>query len=210
MGTFDEAAPLWQSEKNVRNRLHLRAFATTNASIRLLALLAFGLLGAAGAHALVFGNGHQIGGGLHGQLIDVLFGASAFAALIVAAKSLCGGRLCADGGALAATLRTALPSLRATIFSAGAWFAAIESCERAHGMPLLAIALAIVAVCALLVGGSRLAVHALRAARLLLVASLDTQGSPTPSPRRPVPQRQRARSVALRRHLFSGPPPVTA
>lgn len=176
----------------------------------MLALLAFGLLGAVGAHALVFGNGHQIGGGLHGQLIDILFGASAFAALVVAAKSLCGGRFCADGGAIAAALRSALPSLRATIVSAGGWFVAIESCERAHGMPILPIVLAIVLVCALLVGVARIAVHALRAARLLLVASLGTRGSLAPSPCRLAPRRIHARSVALRRHLFSRPPPVTA
>ncbi|NNM99705.1 MAG: hypothetical protein HKL91_07900 [Candidatus Eremiobacteraeota bacterium] len=110
---------------------------------------------------------------------------------------------------MAAALRSAIPSVRATILSAAGWFAAIESCERAHGMPMAAIAMAIVFVCVLLVGGARIAVHALRAARLLLAASLSSQGSPTPAPRRPAPPRLRARSVALRRHLFSRPPPVT-
>ncbi|MDH2910361.1 MAG: hypothetical protein PXZ07_09685 [Candidatus Eremiobacteraeota bacterium] len=173
-------------------------------------MLAFGLLGAVGAHALVFGHGHQLGGTLHGELIDLLFAAAAFAALVVVAKALCGDRHCADGTAIAAALRSALPSIPATVLTAGSWFAAIESCERAHAMPMLAIALAIVAVCAVLIGGARLGVRALRAARLFFLGILSTHASPTARPRRRAPQRLRARSVALRRHLFSRPPPVTA
>ena len=176
----------------------------------MLALLAFGLLAAVGAHALVFGNGHQIGGGLHGQLVDLLFGAAAFTALAVLANALCGTRLCVDGGAMATALRSAIPSLRATILAAASWFALIESCERAHAMPILAIVPAIVAVCALLIGGTHVAVRALRAARLLIVGLFAAHAAPTLRPRRRAPQRLRARSLALRRHLFSRPPPVTA
>ena len=178
--------------------------------MRMLALVAFGLLGAVGAHALVFGSGHQIGGSLHGELIDLLFGAAGVTALVVLAKSLCGGRLCADGSALATSLGSTLPSLRATILTAGGWFAAIESCERAHAMPIFAIVPALVAVCVLLLGGATLAVRALRAARLLFSALRPTQLSCTPHARRRSIPRLHARSVALRRHLFSRPPPVTA
>ena len=178
--------------------------------MRMLALVAFGLLGAVGAHTLVFGSGHQIGGSLHGELIDLLFGAAGVTALVVLAKSLCGGRLCADGSALAASLGSTLPSLRATILTAGGWFAAIESCERAHAMPIFAIVPALVAVCMLLLGGASLAVRALRAARLLFSALRPTQLSCTPHARRRSIPRLHARSVALRRHLFSRPPPVTA
>uniref|UniRef100_E6Q5N1 Uncharacterized protein n=1 Tax=mine drainage metagenome TaxID=410659 RepID=E6Q5N1_9ZZZZ len=181
-----------------------------NAGSSLLALLAFGLLGAVGAHALVFGHGHQLGGSLHGQLIDLLFAAAAFAALVVVAKALCGDRHCADGSAIAASLRSVLPSIPATVLTAGAWFGVIESCERTHAMPILTILGAIVAVCAVLIGGARLAVRALRAARLFFLGILSTHASPTQRPRRRAPQRLRARSVALRRHLFSRPPPVPA
>lgn len=173
-------------------------------------MFAFGLLGAVGAHAVVFGGGHRLGGALHGHLIDLLFAAAGFSALIVVTKALCGDRHCADGSAIATSLRSVLPSIPATVLTAGAWFGAIESCERAHAMPMLAIALAIIAVCAVLIGGARLAVRALRAARLLFVGLISTQNPPTARPRRRAPQRLRARSVALRRHLFSRPPPVTA
>jgi len=173
-------------------------------------MFAFGLLGAVGAHTVVFGGGHQLGGTLHGELIDLLFAAAAFAALIVISKALCGDRHCADGSAIAASLRSVLPSIPATILTAGSWFAAIESCERTHAMPILTILGAIVAVCAVLVGVARLAVRALRAARLLFIGVISTQNPPTARLCRRASQPPRARSVALRRHLFSRPPPVTA
>ncbi len=194
----------------MRSDAHFRTTTSTSVSIRMLALAAFGLLGAVGAHALVFGNGHRLGGNLHGQLVDMLFGAAALTALLVFAKSLSGGRLCADGSALAAALSSSLPSLRATILTSCGWFAAIESCERAHAMPILAIIPAVLAVCAVLLGGAHLAVRALRAARLLF-ASLDPSAlSVAPHVCRRIPSRLHARSIAQRRHLFSRPPPVTA
>ncbi len=194
----------------MRSEDRFRTATSTSVGIRVLALAAFGLLGAVGAHALVFGNGHRLGGTLHGQLLELLFGAAALTALVVFAKSLSGGRLCADGGALATALSSALPSLRATIITSCGWFAAIESCERAHAMPILAIVPAIVAVCALLTGSAHLAVRALRAARLFFASLQPTALSSTPHVRRRIQPRLHARSIAQRRHLFSRPPPVTA
>ena len=185
--------------------------AATLAGTRVLALLSFGLLGAVGAHALVFGRAHVIGGAQNSHLVGAFYLAGLVVALAILARGLLCNRACAaDGATLATALRATLPSLRATILTAAAWFATIEASESAHAIPYLAIVLTIPLLCAALLAGAQLIAALLGAARLALASLQPHLRSRTVFWRVRDHGAPRAPQRAHVRYLFSRPPPLLA
>jgi hypothetical protein len=153
------------------------------------------------AHALVFGGEHAAGGA---------FSSAALAAgalglvLVIALHSRC----LVQGSVLAARLRDRLPSFIGLAATGTIWFGALELCENAHSLPLLAIAAALFAACVLV----RTAVCAV--ARSIADIAIVLTGH-THVPARAESRIQAlhnqpvaARSFAHVRRLFSRPPPA--
>jgi len=154
-----------------------------------------GLPAALLAHAAVFGSEHTLGGSAHGWFVQ---GAGVFAFL---------GTLLLAIGAVGKR-RDFVPHLAAIVLGASAWFAGIELCEQAHGVPFLLAAAAI--------AGASWIVRAILVAFAqtvaVVVGALDISFvSPRPPLRlRVLPAVPSTLAAAERLRLFSRPPPAFA
>ncbi len=169
-----------------------------NAATALLLGLPVALL----AHALVFGQSHAVGGAMHGAALS----GCAFALAVAVALS---SRDAAQGSILASRLRACAPRVPLMLFSGAAWFAALESCERAHGIPLAAVAVAMVAASLLIRLAISLLARSLAAVALALLAHgehLHSLERACLLPRHRSPHA--LKSFPHTRRLYSRPPPI--
>ncbi len=168
---------------------------------RFAAALLLGLPLALIAHAFVFGSEHAVGGTLH-------YAALAAGAFALALGIGLASRQATQGSILAARLRSQTPNFGVLSIAGSAWFAALESCERPHGIPILAVALALLAACALV----RLTLALIARSLSAVVIALRVTSRRCALAFEYVRMRQRParvfRSLAHTRRLFSRPPPV--
>jgi hypothetical protein len=171
--------------------------------------LALGIPTAILAHAVLFQDGHQVGGSLHESLLGAAVAASAGFVVFFAALALAGAKVAAaTGSLLSARLSAWLPGAWLLAASALGWYTAIE-CSETDGhapAPFFALAIALVA-CALGVRwAARVVLDAI--ATITLVARVRPfAGRPRSfAPRRPQPVLAGTGRIAAY-HRFARPPP---
>ncbi|MEO6913995.1 MAG: hypothetical protein ABI182_08265 [Candidatus Baltobacteraceae bacterium] len=168
--------------------------------------LALGLPVALLAHVLAFGGDHSLGGAYHQALaVGAVLAAAALAMLLVG-LACSSARATQTGSVLAARVATLLPGDLPLAAGATGWFIFIESLEPHHrALPVLA-AVALVAA-AMLVGTIARALTRMLAEITIAILDLDF------SPRIPAyalciaERTPRALNPAIRRRLYSRPPP---
>ena len=159
--------------------------------LRVAAFTLLGLPAALLAHAVVFGGEHTVGGPAHAIVLD-LGAVSAFLAALCLA--ICAVRR-----------RRAVPHFVSLLAGSAVWFAAIELCERPHGIPLFAVALA------LLLGSWLVRTVLLAFAQTILAVAAIVSAirlAPQPVYARVISAPPRMRAAAHRLRLFSRPPPL--
>jgi hypothetical protein len=169
--------------------------------------IALGLLASLFTHAVLFGNGHSVGGTLHEVLLQGV--AATAVALVVAWVALAwSGRHAADGSVLGARLSARLPAWPWVAACAAAWYLIIEHAEAPHAGPGLALALAVLtAVAAIVCSFARALV---RSIALVVVAISASQFRPRiVTVRRPYRRVIRPSAPALRRR-YARPPPIAS
>ncbi|HTU70139.1 MAG TPA: hypothetical protein VMF11_07430 [Candidatus Baltobacteraceae bacterium] len=170
-------------------------------------LAVLGLLASLLAHAMSYGESHQVGGGYH-QAVELLALTGAGVLAVLAGSLACvGARRYATGSVLAARLRTLVPPLPLLAAAATIWFALIESVEPPHpyDAPILLIALSLAAAAA--------AISFLFGWLLRAIAEFAFAIASRPFVRRPVCYRRRfahrssARRAVFVYRRFARPPP---
>jgi hypothetical protein len=169
--------------------------------------IALGLLASLFTHAVLFGNGHSVGGTLHEVVVQ---GAAATASALVLAwlAVAWNGRRAADGSVLAARLLARLPGWPLVAVCAAGWYALIEHAESAHSDPGTAITvLALGAVAALVWAFAKWLVRSIAFAVIAIAAAAFE-----PRPVivcRPIRRIIRPIAPALRRR-HARPPPIAS
>jgi hypothetical protein len=169
--------------------------------------IALGLLASLFTHAVLFGNGHSVGGTLHEVLLQGV--AATAVALVVAWVALAwSGRHIADGSVLGARLSARLPAWPSVAVCAAAWYGLIEHAEASHAGPSAAIAIAALIIVAAVVCLSAEAL--VRSIALAVVAIAASQFFPRIVPVcRPSRRVIRPSAPALRRR-YARPPPIAS
>ena len=170
--------------------------------------LALGLLASIGAHAVIFGDEHVMGGAFHGLLVQIALVAGG--GLLAFFSALAWGQAsAADGSIVAARLRERLPGVVPVLFCAALWYAGAESLEPRHEAASPAAMLLVLAALSWLV---------LRLAGLvagILAGAIFAAARARFAARAPVWARRARPQVAsqrtrLARRLFARPPPIAA
>jgi hypothetical protein len=169
--------------------------------------LGLGLLASLFTHAVLFGNGHAVGGALHEALIQGAVAVASALALAWGALAWDARRL-ADGTVLGARLTSHLPGWPAVAGCAAGWYFLIEHSEAPHAGAGLGIVLAALVACAALI--CKVAQFLVRSIAAVVVAIARTRFSPRavfapPAYRRVV----RPATPALRRR-YARPPPIAS
>ncbi len=106
--------------------------------------LALGLLASLGAHALLYGGEHAMGGGYHFLLVQVAIAGALSLVIGLSALAWSAAGFIPNGSVLAARLNDRLPGLAAVAAATALWFAIAEAIEPHHaGAAPLAILLAL-------------------------------------------------------------------
>jgi hypothetical protein len=165
-----------------------------------------GLLASLVAHAVLYGDGHEMGGTYHSLLMQLASGGLIAFAACMGALMWCEAGRAADGSILAARLRERLPGL-SVLPAAALWYVTAEAIEPHHaGAPAVGSLTAIV-LASLLV--ARLA----RALVSVLAQTVFAVSRASFSPRAPAWRRRPSASPLSRRPLlarrrFARPPPI--
>lgn len=172
--------------------------------------LALGLLASLGAHAALYGGGHEMGGAYHEAILTAALAAAGGFVVAFGALAWTGARHSADGSVLAARLLRRLPGLAPVIVATALCYAAGERLEPQHAAaslwPLVA---AIIAAAWLVLGFSRAAIKTLATA----VISFSSPGYAARTPiwlRRAAPVFAVAPAPSLRRRYARPPPNANA
>jgi hypothetical protein len=169
--------------------------------------IALGLLASLFTHALLFGNGHVVGGSLHELLLQGAVAAASALALAWIALAW-DARHVADGSVLGARLAGRLPGWPAVAACAAGWYALIEHAEAPHVGVALGLALAALLVAAAVI--CYLARALVRSIAAVIVTIAHTPFAPRIVFARPSRRRIfRPASPALRRR-FARPPPIAS
>ena len=161
-----------------------------------------GLPTALAAHALVFGGEHSVGGAFQSS---VLAGGLLGLLLVLALHS----KQLVQGSIAAHRLRGCIPGFLPLAVSASAWFAALEACESAHALPVIAIVAALFAACAIVRLAVKSAARCVAAITFaLLVSSTRLRIAPDSAARFRFAAPQPVRLLAHSERLFSRPPPA--
>jgi len=168
--------------------------------------LALGLLASLIVHAVIYGQGHAMGGAYNEVLRPMALAAvGGFAVVIGALAWLAAGR-CSDGSVLATRLGAAVPSLGLLSVSAYGWFALAEVVEGNHPVtPFIAAPAISIVVAWLLLFILRAALRLLAAIVVAIFANAFASRTPVWSMRfAPTP----VVSTSLHRaRRFARPPP---
>jgi hypothetical protein len=181
---------------------------TTRVPVRKMpGAIALGLLASLFTHAVLFGNGHSVGGTLHEVLLQGV--AATAVALVVAWVALAwSGRHVADGSVLGARLSARLPGWPSVATCAAAWYALIEHAEASHAGPGAAMAIAALIAAAAIV--CLFAKALVRSIALAIVAVATSRFCPRIVPVcRPSRRIIRPSAPALRRR-YARPPPIAS
>jgi hypothetical protein len=169
--------------------------------------LALGLLASLGAHTVLYGGGHEMGGAYHEEFITMALAALGGFLVAFGALAWTGSRHAADGSVLAARLLRRLPGIAPVLVATALCFAAGERLEPQHAsVSAWALVAAIVASAWLLVFLARGAIKALAQA----VVIFSTPGYAQRKPiwlRRAAPVFAVATAPSLRRR-YARPPPA--
>jgi len=171
--------------------------------------LALGLLASLGAHAVLYGGEHAMGGGYHGLLVQVAIAGALGLVVGLSALAWSAAGVIPDGTVLAARLRDRLPDFIALGAASAVWFGIAEAIEPHHaGAAPLATLLAL-AVAAWIVRQIAIFAVALLASVVFAVARFAFSTRTPGWARRP-------RTPALRRVFFGArrrfarPPPIVS
>lgn len=171
--------------------------------------LVLGLLASLIAHAALFQGDHAMGGPYAGALSEIALAGCAGLLAFLGALACLGSKNAADGSIVTHRLRAYLPSLPATIATAGCWYLFGESLEPAHAaLP------ALVAVLALALAAWIVSLLARALIAFLVEVAFAIDRSPFAS-RTPVWARRAVvvplvRQTPLRRRRFARPPPISS
>jgi hypothetical protein len=169
--------------------------------------LGLGLLAALFTHAVLFGNGHSVGGAFHEAVVQGAIAAASALALAWGALAWDARRL-ADGTVLGARLTSHLPGWPAVAACAAAWYFLIEHTEAPHAGAGLGIALAAVVIFAAAI--CKVAQFLVRSIAAVVVAIVRTRFFPRAVFARPAYRRiVRPAAPALRRR-YARPPPIAS
>ncbi|HEX8806183.1 MAG TPA: hypothetical protein VF741_04500 [Candidatus Aquilonibacter sp.] len=175
---------------------------------QLLPVASLGLLAALLAHTASYGGSHVVGGSHHAALeLLALAGVGGFIAVCAALAWLGAGRQ-SEGSVLAAAMRPLVPSFGSLLIGATSWFVAIESMEPAHlvHVPLLVIALALIAAAAMISFAATWFVRAIAAIAIAIASTTFARRLTTYSRR--FEQRSSARRTDFVYRRFARPPPA--
>jgi hypothetical protein len=169
--------------------------------------IALGFLASLFTHAVLFGNGHSVGGTLHEV---VLQGAAATAAALVFAwvALAWNGRRTADGSILAARLMAGLPAWPGIAVCATGWYAIIEHAEAAHADPSIGLVIAALVAAAAVI--SSFAKALARSIALVVVAVFAAAFRPRTIAVRRVARRVVRPSTPALRRRYARPPPIAS
>ncbi|MGA8797376.1 MAG: hypothetical protein WB526_09995 [Candidatus Cybelea sp.] len=174
---------------------------------RLPGALTLGLLAAFASHALVYGNGHVMGGAYADALRSLAAAAvTALAAFWTAIAWVSRGRV-SNGSILACSMASVMPSVFSVIVAASGWFYFVESVESGHSAPPSALI-----VGALVIAGGAVTFLSRAVLRALakIVFAMKSGGFKRRSPWTPVADTSVSlEPVARTWRLFSRPPPMT-
>jgi hypothetical protein len=169
--------------------------------------LGLGLLASLFTHAVLFGNGHSVGGALHEALIQGAIAVASALALAWGALAWDARRL-ADGSVLGARLTSHLPGWPAVAACATGWYFLIEHTEAPHAGAAFGIALAALVACAALI--CKVAQVIVRSIAAVVVAIARTRFSPRPVFARPANRRIVRPSAPALRRRYARPPPIAS
>ena len=95
------------------------------------------------AHTMVFGDAHVAGGAFHLAVTGTSLVLAGVVALLATGFAIIGGDVARDGSAAAAWAFARLAPTSWIAAASAGWFAAVESLERPHAIPLAATALSL-------------------------------------------------------------------
>ena len=174
---------------------------------RLPGALTLGLLAAFASHALVYGNGHVMGGA-YGDALRSLAAAAvtALAAFWTAIAWVSRGRV-SNGSILASLMASVMPSVFSVIVAASGWFYLVESVESGHSAPPSAL---IVGALVIAGGAVTLLSRAVLRALAKIVFAMNSGGFRRRSPAwtHAADTSVSLEPVAHTWRLFSRPPPM--
>jgi hypothetical protein len=172
--------------------------------------VALGLLASLGAHTVLYGGSHEMGGAYHEEIVTMALAAIGGFLLAFGALAWTGARHSADGSVLAARLLQRLPGLVPVLIATALCYGAGERLEPQHAAAsLLPLVAAIVAAAWLFLTAARGAIKTLAQA----VVIFSTPGYAVRKPiwlRRAVPVFAVAPAPSLRRRYARPPPPANA
>jgi hypothetical protein len=162
-----------------------------------------------GAHAALYGGGHEMGGSYHALLLQAALGGSVALLAFFGSLAAGGAAHVADGSVLATRLSRRLPGLIPLLAATSAWYGLAEWVEPHHaGVPLGASVLALAAAAWVVLRLTKAIVQALAGA--VFAVSPAPFAPRTPRWLRRAPTRPILRSSPLLRRRFARPPPSVA
>lgn len=176
---------------------------------RIPGALGLGLVAALIGHAVVYGNGHAMGGDYHELLLKLALAGSLALLGALAALATAGARFVADGSILARRVAQVLPNFPALLAATAAWYSLGEAIEPQHAAAsILLVALALALAAALLLVGARTLVDSLSAAVVAVVRLRFAGRRPTITLRRRRAPLAIPAPPSLRRRLVRPPPTI--
>jgi hypothetical protein len=170
--------------------------------------LALGLLASLGAHAALYGGGHEMGGSYHTLLLQAALAGSVGLLVFFGSLASGGAAHVSDGSVLATRLARRLPGLAPLLTATSFWYVLAERIEPHHaGTPLGASILALATAAWIVLRLAKAIVRTLADAVFTALRSPWATRTPRWIRRAPSPPVAR-RSPLLRRRFARPPPPV--
>jgi hypothetical protein len=167
------------------------------------------LLASLGAHAALYGGGHEMGGSYHALLLQAALAGSVTFLAFFGSLASDGAAHVTDGSVLASRLARRLPGLASLFAATSFWYVVAERIEPHHaGTPLVPSILALVGAAWIVLRLAKAIVQTLAGA--VFAARRSPWAARTPRWIRRAPALPIARRSPLLRRRFARPPPSVA